>query len=81
VTGGTPADGLASFAVSAGTDSVSNDFNGGDGGANTALYVETGVTTATLGGELTGTKLKGIKKVTLVSNNPGQTTPSSLTVG
>ena len=56
-------------------------FTGGDAGANTALYVETGQTTATLAGEIAGTKPKGITKVTVVSNNPGQTTPSSITLG
>lgn len=81
VTGGTPSDGFASFAVTAGTASVSGDFTGGNAGANAALYVETGQTTATLAGEITGTKPKGIKKVTLVSNNPAQTTPSSITLG
>jgi hypothetical protein len=77
-TGGTSTDGFASLGIAAGNAWVSGDFTGGDAGATTALYAESGESVATLTGEITGVKPKGIKKVTMVSNNPGQPTPSSL---
>ena len=79
-TGGTSTDGFATLDITAGHASVSGDFSGGDAGANTTLHAETGQTVAQLGTEVTPPN-KGIKSVTMVSNNPGQPTPSSLHLG
>ncbi len=80
-TGGTPSDGYASLAITAGSASTAGDFTGGDAGANTALYAESGQTVSALTGIVTAPKSKGIKSITMVSGNVGQTTPSSLTLG
>jgi len=80
LTGNTSADGYATLDITAGNASVTGDFSGGDAGANTAMHAETGQTTAQLGAEVTPPS-KGIKSITMVSNNPGQPTPSSLYLG
>ena len=79
-TGGTSTDGFATLDITAGHASVSGDFSGGDNGALTTLHAETGQSVATLGTDI-GPGGKGIKSVTMVSNNPGQPTPSSLHLG
>jgi len=81
-TGGTDnTDGFATLDILAGNASVSGDFSGGDAGASTTLHSETGQSVADLTATLTAPKSKGIKSVTMVSGNPGQVTPSSLSLG
>ena len=79
VTGGTPADGYASLAVTAGNASVTGDFAGSDAGATSTLYAETTQTVATLATEATP-PAKGIKSVTL-GTDVTHTTPNSLFLG
>ena len=80
-TGGTSSDGFATLDILAGNASVTGDFSGTDAGASTSLHAETGQSVADLTTTLTAPKSKGIKSVTMVSGNPGQPTPSSLSLG
>ena len=80
-TGGTSTDGFASLDILAGNATTSGDFSGTDAGASTTLHAETGQSVADLTTTLGAPKSKGIKSVTMVSNNPGQPTPSSLNLG
>jgi hypothetical protein len=79
LTGGTPADGYASFAIMAGDASVSGDFAGTDNGATSTMYAETTQTVGQLGAEATPPS-KGIKSVTLGTDGT-HTTPNSLHLG
>ena len=80
-TGGTSTDGFATLDILAGDASVSGDFAGNNAGASTTLHAETGQSVADLTAILAAPKTKGIKSVTMVSGNPGQPTPSSLSLG
>jgi hypothetical protein len=78
VTGGTPADGYASLAITAGNASVAGDFSGTDSGASSTLYTETTQTVGTLTTEAQGKK--GIKSINLGTDGT-HTTPNSLHLG
>ncbi len=67
VTGGTPADGYASLAVTAGNASVAGDFAGTDSGATSTLYTESTETVSTLTTEAAG---KGIKSLSSAPTPP-----------
>jgi hypothetical protein len=54
LTGGTPSDGYASLAITAGNASVSNDFAGTDSGATSTMYAETTQTVGQLTTAATG---------------------------
>jgi hypothetical protein len=78
VTGGTPSDGYASLAITAGNATVSNDFAGTDGGASSTMYAETTQTVSQLTTAATGKK--GLKSITLGTDGT-HTTPNSLHLG
>jgi len=86
LTGGAQSDGYASFALNSGSASVSGDFAGTNSGATSNLYVETVQTTAALTTEITpgpppkDKPAKGIKTIGLTGGNPGETTPTQLTL-
>jgi hypothetical protein len=78
ITGGTPSDGYASLAITAGNASVSNDFAGTDAGATSTMYAETTQTVSQLGTAASGKK--GLKSITL-GTDATHTTPNSLHLG
>ena len=81
LTGTQPADGFAGLGVTVSSGSAAGDFSGTNNGASSSFYAETGESIAAVTTQFVGPKAKGVKKLTLVSNNPGQTTPSQLTLG
>jgi hypothetical protein len=87
LSGAPQGDGFASFSLDPGSAAVSGDFAGADSGAASNLYVETVQTTTGLAAELApgGTPAKpkpskGIKAIGLTGGNPGETTPTQLTL-
>jgi hypothetical protein len=86
LTGAAQSDGYASFALDSGSASVSGDFAGTDSGSTSNLYVETVQTTAALTTEISAgpppkdKPAKGIKEIGLTGGNPGETTPTQLTL-